>query len=53
MIIEKYTIKSAHLFNQNVIPIAFNHWILNEKIQVANHEQKKNKNVIKDILCLL
>ena len=51
--IEKYTTKSAHLLSQNVIPIAFSHCIFNEKIQIINAQQKKNKNVASDILCLL
>lgn len=51
--IEKYTTKSAHLLSQNVIHMAFNHCIFNEKIQIINAQQKKNKKVASDILCLL
>ena len=51
--IEKYTTKSAHLLSQNVIPIAFNHSIFNEKTKIIIAQQKKNKNVDNEILCLL
>ena len=51
--IEKYTIKSAHLLSQKVIPMAFNHSIFNAKTQIIIAQQKKNINVAKEILCLL
>ena len=51
--IEKYTIKSAHLLSQNVIPIAFNHSIFNENTAIAHqHKVKKQKASIPIFLLL-